>query len=147
MLDIHHRASDRREDPRGARYHDGGDVKAPGNLGCMHRSTATEADEVIVARILPALDRRLTDGRGHVFVRDLQDTFRRLEDVHSQPPGEVFDRLRRSLLVERALAAQKGLRIEPPEYEVGVGDRGLSAALPIADRPRIGTRTLGADPQ
>ena len=66
--------------------------------------------------------------------------------LHAQRLGAVlFDGALRGRWVEGDFAAEKIVRVEPAQYEVGVGDRGLRPALAIADRPGVGPGALGAD--
>ena len=68
--------------------------------------------------------------------------------VHAQRLGAVlFDGALRGRWVEGDFAAEEIARVEPSQYEVGVGDRGLRPALAIASWPGIGSGALGPDPQ
>ena len=55
---------------------------------------------------------------------------------------------RRAAVGSRAISpAEEIAWVEPSQYEVGVGDRGLRPALAIADWPGIGPGALGTDSQ
>ena len=57
----------------------------------------------------------------------------------------LLDRARRAVDVELDLAAEEVARVEPAQDDVGVGDRRLDAAPPVADRPGIGARAPRPD--
>ena len=59
----------------------------------------------------------------------------------------LFDGALRGRRVEGDFAAEEIAWVEPSQYEVGVGDRGLRPAVAIADRPGIGSSALGTDPE
>ena len=59
----------------------------------------------------------------------------------------LFDGALRGRWVKGDFAAEEIVRVEPSQYEVGVGDRGLRPALAIADRPGVGSGALGTNPQ
>ena len=59
-------------------------------------------------------------------------------------PIQGFGSCRR---VHRQIAAEQGFRVEVSEHQVGVGDRRLVAAEPVAHRPRVGAGAAGANPR
>ena len=68
--------------------------------------------------------------------------------VHAQRLGAVlFDGELCGRRVEGDFAAEEIVRVEPSQYEVGIGDRGLRPALAITDWPGVGSGALGTDPQ
>ena len=59
----------------------------------------------------------------------------------------LFDGALGGRRVNGDFAAEEIARVEPSQYEVGIGDRGVRPASAIAGRPGIGPGTLRADPQ
>ena len=102
----------------------------------MQRAGAAERDEGEVARVVPALDRDDAQRTQHLRVHDRDDRAR-------------VDR-RRARARRRRGRARRRRRAAPaarPSSEVGVGDRRLRAAAPVARRARVGAGALGADAQ
>ena len=60
----------------------------------------------------------------------------------SGAPTPAEERIRRRLLVERDAPARELGRVDAPHRKVGIGNRGLGAALAVAGRPRLGARAL-----
>ena len=59
---------------------------------------------------------------GHVGVDDAVDALRRREPVDAERSGDAVDRRFGGGMVEPAPAAEKTLRIEIAEHQIGVGD-------------------------
>ncbi len=85
---------------------------------------------------------------GHGRSRDAQDAVRGVDDVQAQRRGDVLaNGALRGARVELHFAAQKTVRAEPAENEVGVGYRGSTAAQRVAGRTGVRARALGTDPE
>ncbi len=112
----------------------------------LRRARAAEREQRESARVDAALDRHLADAVRLVPVRDLDDAFGELLDAHAaaEALAEIGDALPRALGVELDAAADQRRR-DPPEHEVGVGDRRLVASVRIAHRPRHRAGALRPD--
>ena len=64
--------------------------------------------------------------------------------LEAEPAGEVLDAGASRARVQRDLPTEQVGR-NTAEHEVGIGDRGLDAALAVADRSRVGAGRPGAD--
>ena len=62
------------------------------------------------------------------------------------PLEPLRDQAARAFEIESEVSAQKALRLQPAEQQVGIRHRGLDAAA-IADRTGIGSGRFGTDPQ
>ena len=112
----------------------------------MHGPRAAEGDEREVARIAAALDRYHARRQLHVGVDDRVDAPRRvLERQAERARDSRLNRARRGARMELERAAGEILGIDVAQHHVGVGDRRLHAAAPVADRPRRRRRALRPD--
>ena len=95
-----------------------------------------------------ALHRDDADRGGHVGVHDVVDGARRVGDVDAERVGHATCRARRSRSVGRERdATGEARRVEVAEHEVGVGDRRLGAAAPVARRAGFRAGRPGPDAQ
>ena len=67
----------------------------------------------------------------------------RLRSISLEPFG---DQAARALEIQSEISAQKALRLQPAEQQIGIRHRGLGAAA-ITDRTGIGSGGFGPDPQ
>ncbi len=115
---------------------------------CVHGTRPTEGVEDEGARIIAPLDKDELECVDHGSVRDLDDAARGFDDAEAERLGAVLlDRAAGRLDVERDLAAQEEVGIEPPEDGVRVGHGRLGAAASVTDRSGSGAGAAGADAQ
>src|SRR5262249_61887898 len=98
-------------------------------------------------RVDPAWPGPQADGARHVGVDDGDDATGGLVRRKIEGIGERADRRSSGVGLERHAAAEQARGTEATEEEIGVRDGGGAAAAPIARRPGMGARALGADPQ
>ncbi len=113
----------------------------------MQRPGATKTDQCKIARIEALLDRDQPECAEHVLVDDIDDALGRRLDGQSHGIGNAADRALGSLAVEQHVAAQLGPGGQVAEHDVGVGHRGLLAALAVGGGARLGARALRANAQ
>ena len=109
----------------------------------MQGAGAAEGEQGEVARVVAALERHEPDGARHLVIGDAHDGAGHL--VRRQPEVRAdlgVEDLADAIEGRRPADAEQPRRIEPPQQEIGVGDRGLRPAAPVADRPGIGARAL-----
>ena len=74
---------------------------------------------------------------------DAQDAVGRCRQIEAERRGDArFERAPCAFGVELDLAAEKTVGAEAPEDEVGIGDGGLGAVEPVADRAGRGARAF-----
>src|SRR5262249_62175545 len=71
-----------------------------------------------------------------------------LDTAHAEGCGHaILDRARGGITIERSRAAEEEVRIEVPEHQIRVGDRGLVSPESVAGWSRLGAGAVGADAQ
>ena len=127
--------SDSREHPGLGRHDHPPDAQFPGDSDGMDGAAPSEGDQGEVAGVPAPLDRNRLDRPDHAGVGDQVGAIGC--DLHIQPQGSG------DLLLEHRSGAgdiqlhrsvQQSSRIQIPQQQVGVGDRGLFASLPVAHR-------------
>ena len=128
------------------RNHQKRDVQGSCDLSRMKRTRATKTHHDEIARIVAAFDRHLTHRQRHVHHRNLDDGARGLGFRESERArNRSVDGFAGRLDVELHLTAKKLIRIEAPQQEIGVGNRGLGSAFAIAGGTRIRSGTHRPD--
>ena len=112
----------------------------------MERTGAAERDQGEVARVEALLHGDEPERPEHVLVDDVEDALRRLIHVQVEGAGDLADRGRRGIGVERHLPAEQA-RGEAAQHHVRIGHRGLDPALAVAGGPRHRARALRSDPE
>ncbi len=110
----------------------------------VRRARAAEGEEHEVARIETLLHGRLADDVGHLELGDPGDSARRLHERNAERRCDALHRVHRLPPVELDAPAEKIVRIDGPEHDIGVGDGGNGPALAVADRPGVGARRFRA---
>src|SRR5580700_8457465 len=95
-----------------------------------------------IARVVAAHDRDFLDAGGHLCHDDRDDALGHALLVEADLRGEPLDCRRGWRRVEADLTAERTVRAEPAQYEIGVGDGRLRSAAAIAGWAR--NRTGGA---
>ena len=114
----------------------------------MHRPCAPEGDQHELARVVAALHRHEAQCIHHGRVGDLHDAVCGGHDVQPERVGAfLLDRRARRGHVQLDLTAEKVVRVEAAEHQVGVGHRGLAAAFAVADRTGVGAGAARTDAQ
>ena len=121
--------------------------QAAGDLGGVQRSGAPVGDQVELPVVQAAVDGHQPHGAVHVLDGDRHDGVGRVLDGQAQPVGQRPGSPARPVRVEAHLPAEEVLRVQSAHEHVGVGDRRLLPAEPVARRSRIGARALRADLQ
>ena len=126
-----------------ARDDDLGDAQ----FACNHRGVqgagAAIGDEGEIGGIEAALGSDPAHHVGHLGGGDAQDAVGRRRQIEAERRGDArFERAPCAFDLELDLAAEKSVGAEAPEDEVGIGDGGLGAAEPVADRAGLGARTF-----
>ncbi len=130
----------------GVRHDDGVDA---GNFRILMRvrgasSAIRHQDEV--ARVEACTQRHSSQQVGHLVVGDFANAGGRLCHVHSQRLGDILaDRLMRSFDIQAHLTAEEILRVDDAQHHIGIGDRRLDTASPVAGRTRRRARAFGAN--
>ena len=112
------------------------------------RTRAAIGEQHEIAGIETALGGDAFDGIGHRGRGNAQNAVGGLD--RAQPERIADPALERALgggHVELHLAAEKAIRAEPAEHQIGVGHGRLGAAEPVAGRPRRSAGALRAEPQ
>ena len=143
---VGHHATQRICDPRPRRYEHLRQAEFARQRCCVQRPGAAERKQHEVTRIISFRNRNHTHRAGHFEVSEAQYGSGRFDPVQ---PRRAPDPGRKDMLAPwprpRDGEPQQALGIEPAEDEVGVGDRRLGTAAPIADRTGIGARALRPD--
>ncbi len=108
------------------------------------RAGAAEGRQHEVADVEATLDRHLAQGVGLVPRGDLEDAGGAVLEVEAESLGQGLDAGTGGVDVEGDLPTEQ-VRGDPAEYDVGVGDRRLGAALGIAEGARVGSGGLRPD--
>ena len=111
----------------------------------MHRTSAAEGEERVVARIPSAVDRHLPNGGSHVLIDDAhhsQGGRHRIESELRAKPGERVV-CRRTIKPHRA--AEEVIRVEVAKDQVGVGDSRLLTTSAVAGGAGCRTRAAWTD--
>ena len=112
----------------------------------MDRTGAAEREQGELLDVLAALDRVDACRGRHVLVDQLVNPPGRAHRLEAERPADPrFDRARRGRGIEAHLAAEKELRVEIAEHQIGIGHGRLVAALPVAGRARIGAGAVRPD--
>ena len=100
-----------------------------------------------VARIEPALDRHEAQRAEHLGLGHAHDALGAGERVHLELARERADRRLGRGAVERQFARERRIGEQAAEQQVGIGDRGLQPAAPVAGGARHGAGGGGPDAQ
>ena len=112
----------------------------------MRGGGAARTHQHEIARVITTLHRDAADAVHHVVVDDGVHAIGRAFDRDAERIRNLgLDRLPGLREIERQLAAQKAIRVEIAQHEVGVRRRRLRAALAVTGRPRLRARRLRAD--
>ena len=113
----------------------------------VHGPCATVGVQDEVARVEAAFQGLLVDqGRG-VQVVDVDQAGRGLLQPQAQGVGQPPDHGPGRGLVQRHASGQEAIGAQEPEHDVGVGNRGLGAAAPVAGGAGFGSRAVRAHSQ
>ena len=136
---------DGRSDAGVDRNDDLADAQFLGDAQCVHGRCSAEGDHGAILDLLAAFDRMHAGRCRHVLVYDLDDAQRRLDgSLRQRLAHATQDRLGRGSRVEIEGASGEVRRVETAQDEIGIGDRGIGAALAIACRPGFGAGALRA---
>src|SRR5437588_2553035 len=113
----------------------------------MERTRAAERDQRTLSGIMPLLDGDAANGISHVAVDDGDDALGSLLAAQTQAPGKTVNSHAGQLGIDRHLAAQEVLWIQPAKEQMGVRHRRLGAAAAVARGTRPRARAPGADPE
>ena len=143
---IREKLSQRRQVTGKTRDQDPGDRQLLGDQEDMHRPRPAEAEQREVARVEAAMDRDLAHRAGHLGDRDPERAVGEPDDVVRVEGGcEPPERRFRQRLREPQIARQRAVGGQPAEDQVGVGNRRLRAAAPVAGRAGNRAGALRAD--
>ena len=114
----------------------------------MRRPAAAEGVDREIARIVAGIDDDAADEVGGLLVLDGADGGGGVFDRHAQRRRDgVADRVFGGALRQFAAAAEKIIRVENAEHQIGVGHGRLGAAGLVAGRPRRGAGAARPDAQ
>src|SRR5438874_9767008 len=113
----------------------------------MQRAGACESDKSELEGVVALLDGAGADRVGHAVVDQGDHADGGVQFVQLELRGEPLDGLLGQVGLDGHGAAQEVVGPEPAKREVGVGDRGLGAAEPVARRPGPGARAAGPNPE
>src|SRR5437868_13534939 len=102
----------------------------------MERTRAAERDQRTLSGITPLLDGDAAHGISHVAVDDGDDALGSLLAAQSQAPGKTVNSHSGQRGIDRHLAAQDVLWIQPAKEQTGVRHRRLEPAAAGARRSR-----------
>ena len=111
----------------------------------MERTGPAEGQQGEAAGVVAPLDADHADGVGHVLVGDLHHGMGQLLHRHAQRCGHGLCRRPGRGLVELHPAAEEVLGVQAAQHQVGVGEREVLPARPVADGAGIGPGAVGAD--
>ena len=111
----------------------------------MHRPGTTRRDEGKASRSVPAFDGHVLHGVQHMLLDHVDDASSGLFDGQPERPRNLrVDRLAGGFNVEIEDAAGRLPGAQTAEHQLGVRDRGPSAATSIAGGTGISSRTFGS---
>ena len=114
----------------------------------MQRARATEGKQREVPRVVSLGEADHADRTGHLVVGDPQDGGRRGDGIEPERTAELrLDDALDVLHAHRVVHAEQLVRVQSAEQQVGVRDRGLRAAAPVADGAGLRARAARADLQ
>ena len=142
-------AADGAGDAGKARDQRGADAHLAHQGAAVQRAAAAERHQGEAAGIMPALDRYEADCAGHPRVGDPNDGLGRSDRIEPERLADLHCDCfagRRHIEAFQA-AADRPLRVDAAEHDVGVRDGRARAASAIAHRARVGARRLRSDLQ
>ena len=139
--------AERAEHAGGARAEHALDPQLGGHRGRVQGPGTAEWHQHEGARIEPALDRHEAQGAEHLGLGHAHDALGAGERVHLELARERADRGLGRRAVERQLTRQRRIGEQAAEQQVGVGDRGLAPAAPVAGGAGHGAGGRGPDAQ
>src|SRR5919199_4342187 len=113
----------------------------------MERTGAAERDQGTLSGIMPLLDGDAANGIGHVAVDDGDDALGSLLAAQAQAPSKTLDSRAGQIGIDRHLAAQEVLRIQPAKEQMGIRHRWLGTAAAVTRGTRRRAGAPGADPE
>ena len=113
----------------------------------MERASPPECHQHELGGIEASLHRDHSQGPLHRRVGYREDALRGLLRARPQLPGQGFHLRPDEVPVQLPLSAEEGVRGEPAQPDVGVGDRDARASPFVADRARIRSGALGPHPE
>ena len=138
--------TDRRTDARVHRHQHARHAELLREARGVQRRRAAEGDHGAALRDLAALDRMHSGCARHVLFDDFAHACGGPVRVQFERHADRFEqRALGGSAIKRECAGGKRLRIDAPEGDVGIGDRGLAAAAAVAHGPGVGARALRAD--
>src|SRR5215470_9137118 len=109
----------------------------------MHGAGPAKSKQHELSRIMPSLDRRSADEIAHMRIGNPVNAGRSLDGTHSEGCRSPFGYSAcRCFFAEAHFAAEKIIFVQIAQHEIGVRNSRLAASQLIADRPRVGARTL-----
>lgn len=103
----------------------------------MQSAGAAARDEQKLPGIEATLGAALVERIRHALVDHVVDGVRRLLGRHREARGDGLHRRASRVAVEPDFAAEKEIRIDVAQHDIGIGYRGLAAAARIAGGPGI----------
>ena len=144
LADVRMQHADRTQCTGVPRHVDAATTQAPRNRRAMHRPGTARRDEGKAARRVSPFDGHVLHGVQHMLLDHVDDAGSGL--FHRQPQRTRnlrSDRLAGGFDVEIEDAAGRLPRAQAAKHQLGVRDRGPSAAASVAGGTRIGSRTFG----
>ena len=143
VTQVRDHAPERVRDPGAGGDDHPGNAELPGELRGVQRAGAAEGEQREVARVVTSRQRHHAKRSRHAVVGDAKDRCRGILRIQPERRTNLFveshrDRIERDRTVHR----EQRVRVEPPEQQVGVGDRHPLSAAPEADGTRRGARAL-----
>ena len=111
----------------------------------MHRSTSTKGNHGEIARIMTTIDRYKLERVDHIIVGDPQHPAGSVLRAQIQRASKPIKAGPNSLHVSLDLPADKIVRIDTRQHQIGVRCGWLAAALTIGNRPRHRSCALRTD--
>jgi hypothetical protein len=139
--------AERAQDAGGARDEDLRHPELLGDGGGVERPGAAEGQQREAPRIDAALDGHHAQRAHHLGVGHADDALGARAHLERELGGQALDGGVGGTGVEVDVAGQRDVGAEVAEDEVGVGDRWLDAAAPVARGPGLGARTARPDAQ
>src|ERR1700751_2810275 len=114
----------------------------------MQSASTAECNQDELAGIVAALNRDHANGLLHRCIHHPDDACSQLFEREVRAPlfKPLADNSAGALDIQREFSAQKTMCGKPPQQEIGIRDRGLSASA-VADGPGIGASRFRPDTQ
>ena len=127
------------------RDHDASHAERSGQRRCVKTASSTECVQERTPWVGSLLDRDPPDRTSHRLICDREDPECGANGCHPEPVCELPDGHPGGIDVDGELTPERSRRVQATEHGVGIRNRGLVSASPVAGGSRIRSCALRAD--